>query len=414
MVWRVGGVRFSFMTMRWMTTVALSTTVLFSAFSMGCAAEHEASAPVVTPATPSFAAALEPKLAEVMTDTLAPGGAVLVVTPEGTWSKAWGVRALGSTEAVQTTDQFRVGSNTKTMTGTVVLQLVEEGRLRLEDPISKFYAGIPNGDRITIAHLLEMRSGIPSYSTTMELSQAIDTTPNRVWQPKELVELALTRKPSFDPGAGYEYSNTNTVLLGMIIEELTQQPVEQAFQTRIFDRLGMKNTTMPSLGTATIPGTHPQGYMFGTNVETHESSVLPQAKQDAARAGTFLPWNATNVNPSWGWTAGAAISTASDLAIYAEALSTGGLLGAEMQETRMKSMKQRDPGSDFVMYGLGLAKIGPVYGHTGQMPGFNSVMGHDPVKKITVITWTSLNSAPDGRAPAEELAKVVIGELYAK
>ena len=120
------------------------------------------------------------------------------------------------------------------------------------------------------------------------------------------------------------------------------------------------------------------------------------------------------MNPSWGWTTGAAISTAPDLARYAEALGSGALLSPEMHAKRMSSLRPRDPAVPEVKYGYGIAKLGPMVGHTGELPGFNSFMGYDPARKATVVVWTSLNAAPDGRAPAIEMAKVVIAELAKK
>ncbi|MBS2019397.1 MAG: beta-lactamase family protein [Deltaproteobacteria bacterium] len=400
------------MTMRWVSTLALTAALSFSVFTGGCGGEAPA-----TPAATAHGAPTEglaAKLEATMKETLAPAAVVVVSSPHGAWSRAWGTRELGGGAPVTVDDHFRIGSNTKTMTGTVVLQLVDEGHLRLEDPISKFHAGIPNGDRITIAHLLEMRSGIPTYSNTVAINRALDEDPQRVWKPEELVRLALELPMSFEPGAGYEYSNTNTVLLGMVIERITKQPVEQVFKTRIFDRLGMRETYMPSRLSSAIPGAHPRGYMFGTNVETIHSQAFPPVRQADARAGRWRPIDATAVNPSWGWTAGAAISTAGDLAKYAEALGSGTLLSPEMHAKRMSSLRPRDPAVPEVQYGYGVAKLGPMVGHTGELPGFNSFMGYDPAHKTTVVVWTSLNAAPDGRPPAIEMARVVIDDLAKK
>jgi D-alanyl-D-alanine carboxypeptidase len=101
-----------------------------------------------------------------------------------------------------------VGSNTKTMTGTIVLQLAQEGKLKLDDPVSKYRSGIPNGDAITIAQLLEMRSGLKSYTHLRSISQAMDETPSRAWTAEELVQLGIA-EPTDPPGGAYEYSNTN-------------------------------------------------------------------------------------------------------------------------------------------------------------------------------------------------------------
>jgi D-alanyl-D-alanine carboxypeptidase len=152
--------------------------------------------------------------------------------------------------------------------------------------------------------------------------------------------------------------------------------------------------------------------MYGTNVETIASQVLPEAQQAQARAGTLRPYDQTNINPSWAWTAGAGISTAADLARFVAALVGGGLLAAPLQQQRLASVRPRDPSDpNSPGYGFALAQFGPMYGHTGELPGYNSFMGHDPVRRTTVVTWTNLSAAPDGRAPAIELARTIIGAL---
>lgn len=392
---------------------AVAATVVLG----GCAPSPSSTVAPVAPQAaeaPTDAAALEKKLAAVVADTLAPGAVVVVRSAKhGDFTHAFGTRAIGSREPIETTDQVRIGSNTKTMTGTVILQLVDEGKLRLDDPIAKLACGkrIPNGDKITIEHLLTMRSGIPNYSLTMTLNRALDDEPLRAWTPAELVDLALGQRTTFAPGGAFEYSNTNTVLLGLVIEELTKMPVEEALRARIFGPLGMKSTSMPARTSAAIPGAHPRGYQFGTNVETMTTGVFPPEKQAAARAGRFLPLDATDVNPSWAWTAGSAISSADDLARYVEAMVEGSLVSKEMQAKRLGSIRPRDASDPSVGYGWAIAKLGSYYGHTGELPGYNSIMAYDPQQKITIVAWTSLAAAPDGRAPAIEMAKTVMKEL---
>jgi D-alanyl-D-alanine carboxypeptidase len=153
--------------------------------------------------------------------------------------------------------------------------------------------------------------------------------------------------------------------------------------------------------------------MYGTNVETISSAVLPPAQQAAADAGTLLPNDVTNDNPSWGWTAGAGISTAPDLVRYVQALVGGGLLDPALQRLRLASVRPVDPTQpDGPEYGLGIAKFGPLYGHTGELPGYQSFMGYDPVHKVTVVVLTSLSAAPDGTPPANAISKLIIGRIY--
>lgn len=373
-----------------------------------------APAPVAAPPVPDYAGALRPQLEQLVHDMSVTGAAVLVRTPDrGDWITTIGTRAYRGDVPVQPDDHVRIGSNTKTWTGTVILQLVGEGKLRLDDPVSRYRPDVPNGAAITVEQLLTMRSGLYNYSESVELNRSLDEQPARVFTPEELLAIGLAHPPYFPPGQGFHYSNTNTVLLGMIIEKVTGQPVAQEFTARIFVPLGLAQTSFPAQETSSLPDPHPQGYAFGTNVDTIDSLVLPPEVQAAARSGELAPKDVTNDSPSWTWTAGAGISTLSDLADYVEALGDGRLLPAELQRQRLDSVRPIDPGdAQSASYGLALARFGALYGHTGELPGFNSFMGYDPQRRITVVTWASLAPAPDGRAPAVEMAKAIIGELY--
>ena len=331
----------------------------------------------------------------------------------GDWTATFGTQKRGGEQRVAVDDHIRIGSNTKTMTGTVVLQLVQEGKLRLDDPVSKYRPDVPNGENITIEHLLNMRSGLYNYTEALELNHSLDTTPDRAFAPDEMLTFALTRPPSSVPGARYEYSNTNFVLLGLIVEKLTGKPLDEVLEERIFDPLGLDDTSLPKRSSNAIPKEHPQGYQFGTNIETLDTEVLPPDEQAAANAGALEPIDVTGVNPSWAWAAGGAISTADDLARYVKSLVGGGLLNKRSQQQRLDSVQPNDPGISMSPgYGYAIADLGRLVGHTGELPGFQSVMGYDRQRKITVIVWTTLAAAPDGRAPATQLTKAILGELY--
>jgi D-alanyl-D-alanine carboxypeptidase len=364
-------------------------------------------------AEPAYAADLLPEIEKIVSDLGITGAAVLIRSPDqGDWSTVIGTRTWQGSEPVTLQDHVRIGSNTKTWTGTVILQLVDEGRIGLEDPVSTYRPDVPNGDNITIAQLLNMRSGLANYTTDLALNQEQDSNPGRVWEPEELLAIGLAMKPAFPPGEGYLYSNTNTVLLGLIAEQLTGEPIEEVFQSRILDKVGMTQSTFPAITDASIPDPHPQGYTFGTNVGTIDSLVLSPEVQAGAADGTLEPIDTTDLNPSWGWTAGAGISTANDLADYVKLLVAGGLLSPELQQQRIESVvpiKPEDPAS--ASYGLALAGFGPFYGHSGELPGYNSFMGYDPERDITVITWASTAPAATGVGPAVEMAKAAIGAL---
>jgi D-alanyl-D-alanine carboxypeptidase len=390
---------------------ALATTTVLGA---PAAAATAPGAPARSTAQPGYAATLQPKLEQIVRDLPITSAVVLVRSPEaGDWTFTTGTRARDGSDPVQAGDHIRIGSNTKTWTGTVILQLVQEGRLRLDDPVSTYRPDVPGGADITIAHLLSMRSGLANYTTDFDLSNQNDIYPTKAWKPDELLAKAFAMPPVAAPGTTFYYSNTNTVLLGLIIEQLTGNPVAEEFRTRLFDPLGMDHTQLPDLSSNAIPDPHARGYTYGTNVGTIDSLVLPADVQEAARAGEIAPMDVTDVNPSWAWTAGSGISTADDLVRWVEGLVGGEVLSPDLQQQRLDSVQPIDPGDPgAAAYGLALAGFGPLYGHTGELPGYNSFMGHDPAGGVTIVTWATPAPAVDGNAPAVELAKAVIGELY--
>lgn len=368
---------------------------------------------LVEPGEPAYASVLRPQLEQLREETLAPGLVVLVRSETlGNFTAQLGTRTFGGSDPVQLTDHVRVGSVTKTMTGTVILQLVGEGRLSLSDPVANFVPQVPNGQNITIAQLLDMSSGLFNYTETLELNQILDDDPQHVFSPQEVLTLAFQHDPYFPPGEGYHYSNTNTVLLGLIIEQLTGQSASAAFQDRIFRPLGISQTSLPALSDSSIPLEHPLGYQFGTNVETIRSQVLPPDQQAAAFSGALSPLDMTNSNPGWGWTAGSGISTAEDLLVYGRALAAGGLLPDNLQQLRLASVKSLNPNDPQAPgYGLALARFGNFYGHTGELPGFNTFMAYDPTTRTTLVCWSNLSAGPDGRPPAVAAARLTIGVL---
>src|SRR4051812_36304909 len=146
-----------------------------------------------------------------------PAVIVLLRNAHETRTVALGTRELGSDDPVRPDDHFRIGSNTKTMTGTALLQLVDADLIALDDPLSRYRPDVPNGGHISVAQLLEMRSGLKSYTTLESFNQILDDDPARAWEPEELVAMGIAEPVSFEPGAGWEYSNTNTVLAGLIV-----------------------------------------------------------------------------------------------------------------------------------------------------------------------------------------------------
>src|SRR5262249_29680537 len=133
------------------------------------------------------------------------------------------------------------------------------------DPISKYLPGVPNGDTITLAELLEMRSGLSNYTNAPEFSATLDRDPTKVWTPDELLAMAFKRPPNFPPGTAYEYNNTNSALLGLVVEQVDGRPLAKAMQDRLFGPLGLRNTVLPPSTSNRIPKPYSHGYLYGSS-----------------------------------------------------------------------------------------------------------------------------------------------------
>jgi D-alanyl-D-alanine carboxypeptidase len=367
------------------------------------------------PSHPAYATRLQKQIPLLMKENAIPGAVVLIRSPgQGNWSSTFGTAQIGTQVPMSIDDYFRAGSNTKTMTSTVILQLLQEGKLTLDDPISKYQPEVPNGRNITIAELSEMRSGLYSYSFDPGFNQTLDSDPQKAWTPQELLGIAFSHPADYPPGARYEYSNTNIVLLGLVIEQLTGMSASEAFQKRIFGPLKMTHSSLPANTDSSIPSPHAQGYQFGTNVETIDSYAVPPPQLPAALAGSLLPLDYTDANPSWAFTAGGVISTPDDLAVYVKAMVGGGLLDAATQKLRLASVQPTVAGQESsVGYGLGIARFTTgVYGHDGQLPGYSTFMAYDLNQGITIVIGTNLSASPvNGENAASLLGKAVIGAL---
>lgn len=347
-------------------------------------------------------------------DMLVPGAVVLLRTPKGNFVDAYGVTTYQGTTPTSLDQHMRVGSVTKTWTGTVILQQAQEGLLKLDDPVSKYRPDVPNGDHITIEQLLTMRSGLYNYSTSLAFNQTLDAQPQKAWTQDELLAIAYAQPTDSDPE--FHYSNTNTILLGLIAQQLEKgKPLAAIMRDRLFAPLGLNGTALPDTTSNVLPEPFTHGYMYGSNVLTMGSPpALPADMQAAARAGTLAPVDHTADNPSWGWSAGAGYSTANELATFVKAMVGGKLLDPAMQAKRLASLQPVDPDDpNSPQYGWGIAKFGALYGHTGELPGYNTFMGYDPVNDVTLIVWTNLEPTPDGSAAATAIARELIGKIYA-
>ncbi|MFF2961803.1 serine hydrolase domain-containing protein [Streptomyces sp. NPDC057963] len=264
-----------------------------------------------------------------------------------------GVGDLATGSKVPEDGQVRIGSNTKVFTSVVVLQLVGRGKIRLDAPVDTYLPGLVRGKgidgrRITVRHLLQHTSGLPNY-TEYDLQL-------RHYEPRELLGIALRHEARSAPGKKWEYSNTNYVLAGLIVEKVTGRPLAEELDRGIITRIGLRHTYFPAPGDTTLREPHPKGY-------------------DRDSAGAPLR-DVTEMDPSWAWAAGQMVSTNSDLNQFFTALLAGRLL----PPAQLAQMRTTVPAEYFgpgARYGLGLVSMplscgGVYWGHGGSFPGYET------------------------------------------
>jgi D-alanyl-D-alanine carboxypeptidase len=257
--------------------------------------------------------------------------------------------------------KFRIGSNTKAFTATVLLQLEAEHKLSLDDTVDHWLPGVVNqngndGTKITIRELLNHTSGIPDYASgTAILDYGANLNPNEPHTPLQLVDLAIANKPTSAPGAAFHYSNTNYVLAGMVIKAVTGSDPATEIQNRIITPLGLHDTTFPT-SDPNMPANHLNGYF-------HVHGFF------------FVIRDVTASDVQFFGSAGAIVSTTDDLATFERALFSGRLLAPRQQkelETTVPMSSDPNAGG----YGLGVGQVttrcGPVWTHTGAVLGYES------------------------------------------
>jgi D-alanyl-D-alanine carboxypeptidase len=379
---------------------------------LSCITAHSSALKPIDPA------ALQAMVDATAKELLIPGAVVLLRTPQGEFAFTYGTTLLGEKSPPGADTYFRAASNTKTMTAAVILQLAQEGKLSVDDAVSKYVPGVPNGDHITIAELLEMRSGLYNYTNAPEISASMDHDPTKVWSAVELLALAFAHPPNVPPGTDYEYNNTNYLLLSLIAEKVDSKPLAQSMHDRLFGPLGLQHTLLPALAVNTLPEPYSHGYLYGSaSVAMVGLPPYSSEVQAAARAGTLLPKDYTDLNYSFAEGAGAVISTASDLATWIEALVSGRVFNAANQRRWLESLRPEDPSKPKGQrYGYGITQIswGPntIYFHGGESPGYNSFMGYDPDNRVTLVVWTNLTVSLDEQPTANTLMLKVLDQIY--
>ncbi|MFF2546210.1 serine hydrolase domain-containing protein [Kitasatospora sp. NPDC058063] len=310
-----------------------------------------------------------------------------------TYTAGVGDTATGAKPPVD--GQVRAGSNTKTFTAVVVLQLVAEGKIGLDEPVDTYLPGLLRGDgidgrHITVRQLLQHTSGLPDYLEAPALSDET-ALQFRYFEPRDLLDGALAQKARFPSGTGWEYSNTNYLVAGLIIQKVTGRPVGEEITKRVIDRIGLRHTYFPTPGDTTIHEAHPKGYF--------------RSSPDAPLV------DFTDMDSSIAWAAGAIVSTNTDLNSFFTAL-LGGRLLPPAQLAQMRTTVPAELLGPGVRYGLGLQSKplscgGLAWGHGGTARGYRSRGGVTDDGRAASITVTTV---PD-EAGAQHMAAALDAAL---
>jgi D-alanyl-D-alanine carboxypeptidase len=341
--------------------------------------------PSATPAqSPALRATLQAKLDSSRAAGRIPGMTLGVTLADGsTFALASGLSDTARRIAMRPTDRLLQGSVGKTYVSAVALQLMHEGKLGLDDKISKYFGTepwftrLPNGADITVRQLMTHTSGLVRYEFQPRFTADLRAQPFKEWTPVERLGYVLDLTAPFAAGQGWEYSDTNYIVLGMIIERITGKTYYAALRERILDPLKLVNT-IPS-DRPDLPGVA-NGYAGPRN---------DLGGFDASMVNGRLA-----VNPGLEWTGGGIASTADDLARWAKLLYEGNAFDASMLPKLLDAVPSR-LGRD-VKYGLGVivrpTPLGTAYGHSGFFPGYGTEMLYFPDLKVAVAVQANVSS----------------------
>ncbi|PIR12034.1 MAG: hypothetical protein COV52_00885 [Gammaproteobacteria bacterium CG11_big_fil_rev_8_21_14_0_20_46_22] len=307
---------------------------------------------------------------------------------------------------------FQVGSITKTFAATMVLKLVEEHKLNINDKLGRWFPEYPKWKDVTVKELLTHTSGVYKVIDTKNFWQHLKVNPKQYWSLQELANLAYLYPDYFKAGQGYNYANTDYILLGMIIEKVTHQPISQVFREYLLslEKFGLKNTYYTASG--------------------YPKTVISRVAHGYDDEGTFgYGVDVTNVSTSFSGSAGAIVSTPDDIILFLKQLFAGKILSAHLLKL-MQTLTSEKTGQPISIQqalinhqntkeswfdlgeGMGMGLVyfkdyGFVWMHAGGMPGYQSAYTYNPCKGIYVVLMYN-------KQPKENLVFVKITQAIVK
>ena len=328
------------------------------------------------PVDPAIAATLQRALEAARKSMVIPGVAATVILADGrTWTGVAGDAVVATHTKVTPQTPFAIASVTKTFTAALILRLADEGRLTINDPLARWLPDYPNAARITLRMLLQHTSGLADFFSNPKFDAALNRAKRHVWTPDEV--LGFVGKPTFAPGKGWAYSNTNFVLLGLVAERAGGAPWAEQLRREFFVPLGLASTYVQGVGTSVVPPAHANRMFVGSG-----GRILPR---DLGDGSSFAPFTAV---ATASFSAGSIASTSGDLARWARALYGGDLL-APVSQAQMLTFDPDIERYAALAYGLGVSRVKidgrfVAYGHTGALAGTRAAIRWLPKQRVTV------------------------------
>ena len=348
--------------------------------------------------TQALKTALQARLDEWHKAGKFPGATLGVVLPDGeSFGLAVGYSDREARTPMKANDRMLAGSVGKTFAAATALQLVKEGKIGLDDKVEKYlgaepwFPRLPNAKDITVRQLMNHTSGLVRYEFKPQFTKDLTANPEKVWKPVELVAYLLDEKPPFEAGKGWDYSDTNYIVLGMIIEKVTGRKFYDEASRRLLKPLKLKDT-IPQDGLK-LKGVV-QGYAGPNNPFGGKDAMIQE--------GRFT------INPQFEWTGGGFASTAQDLARWAKMMYEGRAYSPELLPQVLDGVSAPMLGRE-TKYGLGViirkTSAGTSYGHSGFFPGYMTDMMYFPDSKIAIAVQVNTSV---GRDLGKPLSRVLV------
>ena len=330
--------------------------------------------------------------------------AALAAVTDGKGESAGAAVGKGNLETGQAPPmdgEVRVGSNTKTFVAVVVMQMVQEGKVGLDEPIETYLPGLIRGEgidgsTITVRQLLQHTSGLPDFDETLFGTTDVFQYRYHYVTPRDVLDSALSKPAQFEPGTQWKYTNTNYIVLGMLIERVSQRPVGEQIDQRIIKKLGLSHTYLPGNGEKKLHGPHPQSYHLNGEGKLEDM---------------------TDLDTSLAWAAGGMVSTPSELNTFFQAVLDGRLLTQssidEMRNGAVDASSHLGPGT---VYGLGLIGTsltcgGTAWGHHGGIAGYETHDGVGPDGTAVTVAVTAASADIADQSNLESSTKEKAGKV---